>query len=707
MTNIIGDNITDNITDKNKQMRKTYSYSIDSLKISTVRGLRNIARKKNIKGFSTMRKPELITAILESNPDQKVSTAIAESDTDKAVSTAIAEFCEFKSSKDAKSRKWEDVKELCNSSRETLRDLVMKAHNSGTEGKAFAEAMPSILADYVKKTGDNSDFDWLPEPLVKTTITILEARQPNLVDQSLAVPTPEEFFNHVIALSDRLAVHQACNELLDALAATKAVSTISKNLSKYKALFYSYQHQNPELNEIVETKKGSNTQHIAARLLSLSDEQKKILSASRENSDNARAGFDADGELREIEKPPIDISAIIKKSCELLTSNNAYTIGCGILNLTGLRANEQNMPAREYPEWGVITRDMVVLDEFVIGFKGISKKHDLDDANAYHARITLAPARMIVEAQKRFQSCKEVQVIPTDYEKYRKGFQDTFSRRFNELFGHELSTIEAYDDEGHLTAANGSPHKARAFYACALRAMLKAKKFGDSASNKYIQLCLAHESVGITIKYLGRYDEKEFVNPVDLNIPSGIKKLGKVKPLAIETNVSENKIDKLLETRKPTKASFDIDAFINGLDGDLQIRFNELLVSDSSLTNAILALIKIASANKKEVMQNKVSVSDEVHRIITAIMDYNAQQTLNTNCVVPSYALINKISDKYLNKSIYKKTIDDVLKSLQDDIATRLMHKDIKALEMGQWNAKYHRRTLNTVIDNIITILNK
>ena len=605
------------------------TYTSELLNALTVIALRVIAKEKNIKGRALMRKPELITAILESNIDEAINTTINESGANEVVSTAINE--------------------------------------PGTDEPGTDEE----------------------------------------VSTAIAIPKPEEFFNQVVALNDRLAVHQACNELLDAFAATQAISSISARLTAYKKLFYEYQHENSDLNETVETTKGTKTQHIAGTLLSLSNEQTTALKSKRESNDNARAGFDSDGELREVEKPPINIIAIVKKSCELLTSTNAYTIACGIINLTGLRANEQNMPAREYPDWGLIERDMVVLDEFVIGFKGISKKHDLDDANAYHARVTLAPAKMIVEAQQRFLSTKAAQAIPTDYEKYRKGFQDTFSRRFNELFGRELSTIEAYDDDGNLTAANGSPHKARAFYACALRALLKAKNFGDSASNKYIQLCLAHESVGITIKYLGRYDEKEFINPVDLNIPTGISKLGKQKQTAIKPTASVETTEKVSHISKPSKATFDIDAFINGLEGNLQVKFQELLASESSLTNAVLALTKIASANKKEVVQTKISVSDEVHRIITAIMDYNGEQTLNTNCVVPSYALINKISEKFFNKSIYKKTIDNVLTYLEGDINTRLMHKNIEISEKDKWNAKYHRRTLNTVINNIITMLNK
>ncbi|GEM_PF-7092055 len=553
-----------------------------------------------------------------------------------------------------------------------------------------------------------------------------------MTEPKATFPTPQEFFDRVIQLDDRLAVNRACNELLDSMAENYAVSTISKKLSSYKQPFYTYQHSNPDLNETVETKDGQNQQHIAARLLTLSDEQYKTLGVDRQQRDNARAGFDKEGELRAVEKPPVDIAETVKKSLELLTSNDPHSISSGLLNLTGLRANELNMPKREYPDLGIVERDMVVLGEFLIGFKGISKKHDSEDVQAYHARVTLAPAELIVKAYQRFKSSKAVQAISPNYEEYRKGFQDTFSNRFNELFSKQLSTIEAYNDNGELSQANGTPHKARAFYACALRAILKGKNFGGSASNKYIQLCLAHENTGVTIKYLGRYDEKEFINPIEINIPTSIKELGKMTEATIEKLTEENtkaKTEKTTETgtkttrkktpqtkkttatKKPTaKNTFDVDTFVNALDPELQIKFAELLNSESSITNAVIGvfnMLKQKSASSGTTSK-KVTVSDEVERIINGIMTYNSQQTLSSNRAVPTYALINKIAEKWLNKSIAKVTVDNYLKANSESLHNTLEKLEIPGgLYNSQWNGKYHRKTLDVVIESVITILNQ
>jgi hypothetical protein len=356
---------------------------------------------------------------------------------------------------------------------------------------------------------------------------------------------------------------------------------------------------------------------------------------------------------------------------------------------------------------------MIVVSEFVIGFKALSKIPDLEKTNQYYTRATLAPAQLIVDAQKRFLSSKGVQAIPTDYEKYRKGFRDTFDNRFKALFGTDLSTIEAYDDNGNLTAANGTPHKARAFYACALRAILKAKNFGGSASNNYIQKCLKHDSAGETIKYLGRYDEKDFINPIDINIPTNIKELGKMTIATIEQAKTET-ITKptAKDTSKPKKSpkdTFDVNTFIDALDGDLQVKFAKLMNSESSLTNAVLALINTVKqkATVEVRTTKKPPVADEVAKIVEAIMTYNIRQTIATNCAIPTYTLINKISERLLDKTIAKVTVDKWIDANSDRLNKELVNCEIPGgLYNSKWN-NHHRKTMDTVVESVISIFNE
>ncbi len=526
------------------------------------------------------------------------------------------------------------------------------------------------------------------------------------------IPTPQEFFNQIIALNDKLEVHQACNALLDALAGNYAVSTVSKKLTAYKELFYNHQHTNNELNETVKIKGGEKQQHIASSLLTLSDEQKQTLQANRSKADNARAGINDEGEFREIQKPATDIEKIVRKSLECLQSSEYSTIACGIINLTGLRASEQNRTKQLF-DTQLFEHEMIVVGEYLLGFKGLSKKRNIDDVKAYFIRPTLVPANLIVNAQKKYLADPKVKALAPDYETYRKsGLRKAIERKYQELFGNDLSTIEAYDDSGKLINANGSLHKGRAFYACALRAILKAKGTRDKAIQNYIQLSLAHDSITETVKYLGRYDETDFCNPIDVNIAVNIKELGKMSVAVIEEiKTPETTEEKPVKTIKDTakkspKTTFNTDKFIDGLSEDLQVKFGELLNSEGSLTDAVLALVKFSRNKSETVKSAKVSVSDEIKTLVTAILDYNSQQTENTKCVVPTYALINKIAAKFLNKSLAKVTVDSVLNDLNDDITSRLATKEITGLNLGNWNGKYHRKDLDTVIDSIVTILN-
>jgi len=165
-------------------------------------------------------------------------------------------------------------------------------------------------------------------------INFIAEHQTQEIIEFTSVPTPKDFFNLVSKLDSKLKVNKACNALLDLLAEKYSTATVSRKLSEYKKLFYSFQHDNPKLNETVTTKKGTNTQHIAANLLTLSSEQSKELIEDRQQNEATRLGIDKDGDVRDIELPPQNIESIVKKTCNLITSSNAVDIACGLLPLT-------------------------------------------------------------------------------------------------------------------------------------------------------------------------------------------------------------------------------------------------------------------------------------------------------------------------------------------------------------------------------------
>jgi hypothetical protein len=521
----------------------------------------------------------------------------------------------------------------------------------------------------------------------------------------------QEFFTRVSALNDKLAVSQAVNELLDQLKAEYTIKTISVNLSEYRKPFREFTHENPDLNETINTKKGVHTQHCAVSMLNLNEEQQAELIEKRRETSHARDGFDKDGEIRELDLPKTDIAKIIEKSCECLLSDNPLIIAAGIVNLTGLRANEQNMPRYNHKDLGIIERQMIVLDEFVIGFKGVSKKHNEDDILAFYARPTLAPAKLIVDAHNKYLSFRAVQAISTDINTYQKTFQQQFKNEYKKIFGKTLSTIEMFDDDGELTRENGTPHKGRAFYACALRAILKQKYFGSSAINTYVQLALVHDSIAETMKYLGRYDEALFINPININLPTNIKGLGKRMDINQTVEIVENKLDK----------NFNLSQFIEGLSVDNQLKIAEFLNDGMGETKAVLALFEYATANKKSsatVTENvvyesadnqastrKETVTDTIAQIVENIMHYNRQSADGEieKIAVPTYGLINKICERIQNKSLASTTVKTYLTKQADKLNEELEKMGVSGgINNTSHNGQYHRKTMSELVDTIL-----
>jgi phage terminase Nu1 subunit (DNA packaging protein) len=538
-----------------------------------------------------------------------------------------------------------------------------------------------------------------------------------------SVPTPEDFFNQVEVLDSKLKVNQACNSLLDLLAENHTVATISYKLSAYKKPFYSFQHPNPKLNETVTTKKGTNTQHIAANLLTLSSEQSEQLVKDRQQANASKLGIDEDGDIRDVALPPQNIKSIVQKACSLLSSTKPVDIACGLLPLTGLRRNEQNMPAIEY-DCGVIVREWKVIGEFLIAIKGLSKKGGND---GWFARATLAPAQMIVDAQQRFLSNPEIQAIPTnrrDYDNHK--FRKAFDRAFKKHWDKELSTIEAYDDNGNKIANNASTHKARAFYTWALVPVLKANGFNQKQAKLYVKNCLGHDDEKDTEKYFNRYDEDQFIEAIDINIPTNFKEVGEMTQATVERlnkayyqveETEDTTIEETTETETTeTKSSgFDVNKFVDSIPEDLQIKFTGLINDGVDITDALIQTVNTARTTQNQT-ETKPPVSDKISEILTAVMEYNGEQPEVKNILIPTYAACNRISKTAYGKEIARSTFEDVWSEKGRDIVERLENREIPNISredakskglvsQEMHNGKYHRKDMDEVISKIVSIL--
>lgn len=526
--------------------------------------------------------------------------------------------------------------------------------------------------------------------------------------------SPEQFKDLLFAQDNRVDAARVTNELMDDLNGRyPAPKTLGNKLTTYRKVLKGIPHPKPELNVTFETtgaNKTTVTQHFALEYLVLSDEQLGVLGQQREDHRRKISGFDLDGELREVEKPSLDITETIKECCELIKSSDHYTVACGILPLIGRRANELNQPKR-YDETlqTVIERDWIVVDKFMVGFRGITKKGG--DTN-YYVFPSLIPADLIVKAIKRYQSFTEVQQISPDKEVYRRSYQDTFGERFKEIWGEKFSTIAAYNDDGILTKADGTTHKARAFYACAIRAILGLKKTTrKNAQDLIIQQCLCHSEPKETTAYLARFDVNEFINPpTNVIIPTTITKYGKMTTEAIEKLKNKPEVKKVTRTKAPkaTPIQFDINKFIDSLPEEDKLEFGQH-INTLGITQALINYtekLRDLSTKPKEVIK---SVKPDIERIFVAVMDYNAQQTQAKDKVFPSYAVVNEVHKQVRGTELNKKTVQNIYLGLQNDIENRLLNWGIPSAEvpkLNMWNGTHFRRSMPYVIKGIIEVFN-
>ena len=551
-----------------------------------------------------------------------------------------------------------------------------------------------------------------------------EPTQTEEIIEFTSVPTPEEFFTLVSNLDSKLKVHQACNALNGIISEKrKTAASVSWEQSKYKKLFYHFQHSDPKLNEQVKTKDGVKTQHIAANLITLTEEQSAELTNNRRKNEASRLGIDEDGDIRDVELPPQNIKSIVEKACSLLSSTKPVYFACGLLLLTCLRRNEQNMLVIEYDS-GVIVREWKVIGEFLIAIKGLSKKGGND---GWFARATLAPAQMIVDAQQRFLSHPEVKAIPTnrrDYDNHK--FRKAFDRAFKKYWDSELSTIEAYDDNGKKIANNASTHKARAFYTWALVPVLKANGFNQKQAKLYVKNCLGHDDEKDTEKYFNRYDEDQFIEAIDINIPTNFKEIGEMTQATVERlnkayyqleETEDTTIEETTETETTeTKSNgFDVNKFVDAIPEDLQIKFAALMSEGVDITDALIQTVNTAR-NTQNQTETKPPVSDKISEILAAVMEYNGEQPEVKNILVPTYAAVNRISKNAFGKEIARSTFEDVWGEKGRDIIERLENREIPNISRDDakskglvsqemHNGKYHRRDMDEVISKIVSIL--
>jgi uncharacterized protein YehS (DUF1456 family) len=519
---------------------------------------------------------------------------------------------------------------------------------------------------------------------------------------AVILPSPEAFFNDVVALEDWLEVNQKANELLELLASKYATSTVIRKLSDYRKKFIGYQHPVDKLNEVVKTDKGDVKQHRVVNVLTLDDSQSEELAVIKQAKKDAADGFKSDGSINEKTLTPIDVNEIIDIACKLIKSNNPEDIVIGLSLVTGRRCFELSVKNAVYED-GIVERDFQLVDDFRIGFKGVAKK-SIEEMNQYRVIQSLIPSEIVFNAYQRLINFSDIKNInnSNDREFTNSAFRRSLSRKFKPLFGDKFETIESNE---------GSLHKCRAFYACAIKAILKAKNIKDSVIHTLIQKSTAHKNDTEVLTYLKKYESSQFINLIDIPLTTNIKELGvidmpvkKAVPTVDKPEVKEPTAKMLDKTPvNSDKETLTMDLFISQLPGNVQVKIGELTSQGESL-ESILTMALISLCESKQPRESVTSIIDKLFHVIKI---YNDKQTVNTKKVYPTYGLLNKIYKKLTGKQLtndatYKPYFESVESDVDEYLSTG--ENSIPIKELKTWNNKHHRKDTDSIIEVIIAL---
>lgn len=148
---------------------------------------------------------------------------------------------------------------------------------------------------------------------------------------------------------------------------------------------------------------------------------------------------------------------------------------------------------------------------------------------------------------------------------------------------------------------------------------------------------------------------------------------------------------------------FNLEEFVNNLSVQERLKMIEVFQDGMSETQAVLALIETLSQNTivSKNTEEKQSVTEIINLIVDAIMLYNRQNYKGDAkvIVIPSYGVINKVSDFKFGKQVAPTTTKAYFEEHQDELTEELVEMGIKeGMEDKNHNGRYHRTTMDKII---------
>lgn len=566
-----------------------------------------------------------------------------------------------------------------------------------------SEAMNNQLELAVNNTQNQS------ESVSNNDLKVFKSVVNNGIVQKIMLNS-DEFFNLIWNLNDINLIKKLCQDLLDLMSEKMAISTKSKTLTEYRKQFQK-QHNDNSLNETINTKNGQNKQHIAVNLLVLSTDEKKELESKKSNQNS---NFNADGSVKIVDNLKIDVSEILDIANRLLDSQNFVDIVIGLLLVTGRRGYEIATKSNNYDDLS-IEKSMIILDDYRIGFKGISKKRD--DCNSFFKFVTLIDSKKVFDSFKKLSNFEEYKLLINQNNKLfqNSSIRKAISRRFNYLFSDKLSSFNAYDSDGILINEDGSTHKSRAFYSIVIQSIYKKSINRDTVVNELVQKNLLHDNISETIKYLSKYDGYELINIPEIMLDSNINNLGIMTNDELELleyidnsdNDSSDKDDYL-----------DYDYILDNLDSDVRKKIETMYYQGTNINEIFINMLNqktvnidnpdISISQDENINVNKnLSVQKNLKLIFDGIDKYNLDKSDNDDLVYPTYNLVNKLSVKLTNKQLANKTYNDYFLPIENKYLEFFSSRNIVKKDAIKWNSIKHRRDIDMIADIIISMINK
>jgi hypothetical protein len=100
---------------------------------------------------------------------------------------------------------WEQVRDWAGKNQEKLQDLLNAGANAKTKkAKEFTSSLPEKCAEYIEKSSDDSDLEWIPEEFKQQVATILN-KEPKTEEQAPVLTISSNIaLNDIVAIGDKV-----------------------------------------------------------------------------------------------------------------------------------------------------------------------------------------------------------------------------------------------------------------------------------------------------------------------------------------------------------------------------------------------------------------------------------------------------------------------------------------------------------------------